>query len=149
MKEHIGFYIKRIHLEIEQRMNQKLKDLNLTKSQVDVLIFLLKHQDKQISQRDIETEFSISNPTVTGILNRLEGKGYIKRHISKEDARVRIVQITPLALPLDDELRKNIDVIEDTIAQELSASEKEEFLRCLRKVLNTLEDDSTKKGVNL
>ena len=141
MKEHYGFYLKRIHLEIDQRMNEKLKDLNLTKSQLDILLYLLRHQDENISQRDIEKKFSISNPTVTGILNRLEAKGYIERHISKEDARSKLVKITPSVLLLDGELRANLDMIESLIVKGLSDRQKDEFLNCLKVVLRNLEDD--------
>lgn len=141
MKEHYGFYLKRIHLEIDQRMNEKLKDLNLTKSQLDILLYLLRHQDENISQRDIEKKFSISNPTVTGILNRLEAKGYIERHISKEDARSKLVRITPSVLLLDGELRANLDMIESLIVKGLSDRQKDEFLNCLKVVLRNLEDD--------
>ena len=52
MKEHYGFYLKRIHLEIDQRMNEKLKDLNLTKSQLDILLYLLGIR-MRISRKEI------------------------------------------------------------------------------------------------
>ena len=47
-----------------------------------------------VIQKDIEEHFHISNPTVTGILNRLEQKGFIERKQSLKDKRVRTIVLT-------------------------------------------------------
>ena len=53
-------------------MNEGLKKYDLTKSQRDVLGYLHFTDKDPVIQKDIEEHFHISNPTVTGILNRLE-----------------------------------------------------------------------------
>ena len=58
-----------------------------------------------MNQKDIEKELDISNPTVTGILNRLEVKGLITRVPCRHDARAKNIEVTEKALELDKQLR--------------------------------------------
>lgn len=90
----IGFYFRRINQTIEKIVNRKSKSMDLTKSQCDLLSYLYKNRNQKIIQRDIEHYFHISNPTVTGILNRLSQKGYIERIKSEDDRRIHYIQIT-------------------------------------------------------
>ena len=51
---------------------------DLTKSQIDVLR-ILRFSNHPLCQKDIQDFLHVTNPTVTGLLNRLESKGLIKR----------------------------------------------------------------------
>ena len=44
-----------------------------------IIGYLYDHQDQDTYQRDIEAEFSIARSTVTGIIQVMEKKGFIKR----------------------------------------------------------------------
>ena len=70
----IGFLIKQIHIAFETRCHKNLQRYNLTPSQMDVLLYLKKHEEDTLTQRDLETGLTLKNPTVTGLLNRLEEK---------------------------------------------------------------------------
>ena len=87
----IGFYIKSINNILDKKANEMLNSIGITKSQVDILFYIYFSGKSGIlvTQRDIEKEFNISNPTVTGILNRLEEKGFIKRVINEQDSRYK------------------------------------------------------------
>ena len=75
-------------------MNEGLKKYDLTKTQRDILGYLHFTDKNPVIQKDIEEHFHISNPTVTGILNRLEQKGFIERKQSLKDKRVRTIVLT-------------------------------------------------------
>ena len=77
-------------------MNEGLKKYDLTKTQRDILGYLHFTDKNPVIQKDIEEHFHISNPTVTGILNRLEQKGFIERKQSLKDKRVRTIVLTKL-----------------------------------------------------
>ena len=56
-------------------------------------------QKKEINQKDIERIFSLSNPTVSGILKRLEEKGvptHFIEELSDRETVVKKVEIVPL-----------------------------------------------------
>ena len=96
MRRHIGFLLKQANLLHQMQLNQIFKEFDLTASQTFSLIYLFeaKRAQKEVNQKDIEREMDVSNPTVTGILNRLEHKGLIERVECPSDARVRNIVLT-------------------------------------------------------
>ena len=72
--ERIGLLTKSINNAIEKERNRYLAEYDLTAAQSDVLRFVATANARgiEINQVDIEKEFNLSNPTVTGILKRLE-----------------------------------------------------------------------------
>ena len=87
----IGFLIKQIHIAFETRCHKNLQRYNLTPSQMDVLLYLKKHEEDTLTQRDLETGLTLKNPTVTGLLNRLEEKGFITREQNLNDKRSKFI----------------------------------------------------------
>ena len=94
--DEIGFYLSLIKKKMDKHMNEGLKKYDLTKTQRDILGYLHFTDKNPVIQKDIEEHFHISNPTVTGILNRLEQKGFIERKQSLKDKRVRTIVLTKL-----------------------------------------------------
>ena len=92
--DEIGFYLSLIKKKMDKHMNEGLKKYDLTKTQRDILGYLHFTDKNPVIQKDIEEHFHISNPTVTGILNRLEQKGFIERKRSLKDKRVRTIVLT-------------------------------------------------------
>ena len=81
---------KSIHNVLLEQMNGHIRELDLTISQVNVLVSIASHRGEGVSQREIERELYLSNPTVTGILQRLEAKGFVTRVADEQDKRVRL-----------------------------------------------------------
>ena len=132
----IGMMLKHVHILNAEKMNLLLKEIDLTSTQCFVLIYLLKNYCKQIevNQKDIEKEFNISNPTVTGILNRLQNKGLINRVACEKDARRNNIVVTKEALALDERLKQYFKSNEDFMLEGISEAE----LIALRNVLNKI-----------
>ena len=86
----INKQLKMIQKTFEERRNKHLSKYNLTSSQQEILFYLGFHEGEPIHQREIEKWFRLKNPTVTGILNRLEEKGFIVRKTKENDKRFRI-----------------------------------------------------------
>ena len=83
----IGFMIKQINNVYEKDLNERLKNIGITSSQCAVLDYLFHTSREEISQRDVEKALNLKNPTVTGILKRLDEKGYILCVPSTKDKR--------------------------------------------------------------
>lgn len=133
-----GFYFKCIQSSIEKHMNETLKDFDLTMSQEKVLRFLRWTKLEKVSQKDIKEFYHISNPTVTGILNRLEQKGYIRRVISDSDKRVHYIESTEKALELEKAVQRSVKLIEAKLVEGLQPDEKEMLFILLEKVTNNV-----------
>jgi DNA-binding MarR family transcriptional regulator len=69
-----GLYFKLIHHSFEKRLNKILAPYDLTLSQFDILSILNENNTHGITQRDIEYALKLENPTVTGLVKRMEAK---------------------------------------------------------------------------
>ena len=91
MKERlpVGFMFKQINNIYEKEFNNLLRGIGITSSQCAVLDYLLGSSKEFVNQKDIEKALSLKNPTVTGILKRLDEKGFILQSqvIRTKDAR--------------------------------------------------------------
>ena len=85
--ERIVILIKKLALESDKQALAILAPAELTPSQFKIIKFLFWQGDTHIRQVDIEKHFSMTNPTVTGLLKNLEEKGWIRREANPEDSR--------------------------------------------------------------
>ena len=103
--------------------DEHLKQIGLTQSQADVFILLAHEQERVFHQRDIERALNYTNPTVTGLLNRLEQKNFIVREIDPNDSRARIIKLTDVALATLEEIYQSIRQTEKMIFEGFSKEE--------------------------
>ncbi len=85
----IATLIKMLNNTIDKELNKNFAHLELSSTQALVLEYLFSHQEKMIYQKDIETEFNFSHPTVTGILKLLSEKGFVTCVADKKDHRFK------------------------------------------------------------
>lgn len=138
-KRKIGFLIKQVHILQEQRLNKKLNHLGLTAAQTFAIIniFRARESGKKLTQKDLERILDISNPTVTGILNRLECKKLIIRVPCHHDARSKYIEVTEKAIELDREIRKTFEESEDELLHSLTDGEVSKLQEYLIKILRS------------
>ena len=86
-KKSIGLIVKQINNIYEKDFNNRLRRLGITASQYAVLNYLFRSQKEEVTQRDIEKNMSLRNPTVTGLLRRLVGNGFSFSVPSRRDRR--------------------------------------------------------------
>lgn len=141
MSKRTGYMIKQINQLNQIRLNQMMAKFDLTATQTFTMIYLFKSYEKkiQVKQKDIEREMDISNPTVTGILNRLESKGLIERVECKNDARAKNICVTKKALELDIVLREMFSENEKQLVSSLNDEEKQQLDYLLEKILNDIQ----------
>ena len=130
MKDCIKEPILLTHLKMVEHLakrigDEHLKKIDLTQSQADVIVLLAHESEKVFRQRDIERALNYSNPTVTGLINRLEQKGFIVRRIDPEDSRARIISLTDKALQIIEEIYESIRQTEKMLLEGFSEEEVE------------------------
>ncbi|MDL4841055.1 MarR family winged helix-turn-helix transcriptional regulator [Aquibacillus rhizosphaerae] len=86
----IASLIKEINAVMNYRLREAFKDSQLTPPQM-MVIFMLA-EETQLKVSDISKKMSLANSTVSGILDRLESQGYIKRVRSNADKRVVYIE---------------------------------------------------------
>ena len=132
LQESCGMLIKQVHDAVGKKLNNSLRESGLTNVQLGTLIALEHTKDRQLKMKDLERIFQVSQPTVVGIVDRLEEKKLVRTLKSPQDRRVRLVELT------DDGLKKarhEYDVMVETdtaMLNGLSDEEQGELVRMLK-----------------
>ncbi len=141
-QNHIISQVFRLNNALIKQKNRHMSNYNLTAIQADVLMYVLNnHQNREINQLDIQAVFKLTNPTVSGIIDRLEEKEFIKRVRSEKDARYRRLVPLPKGEVLRDQLRSSASEAEKAIVRDMSPEEADTFKRLLAVVLKTAESE--------
>lgn len=94
-KEHVGLLMKFLNGKIVNKINKNLVEFNLTGVQHEILCYINRNEEyRDVFQKDIEQCLKLTNPTVTGIVKRLEEKEMIIRRPSNSDARYKCLHLT-------------------------------------------------------
>lgn len=131
----IAILIKRASLEFDKLASPVMAEFDITPSQFKVLKFVMRSPEGTVRQVDVEHCFSMTNPTVTGLVNNLEKNGLVKRAPNPKDARSKVIVLTDKAKGMQTDLLKVGASLEDEFTKELDADEKEQLKALLKKLL--------------
>ena len=84
----------------------------------------------------MERAFSMTNPSVTSVLNTLVKKGLVYREENPEDRRSNTISLTKKAIDLREELEAAGDQLEEVIAAGLTPKERTTMIALLKKILH-------------
>lgn len=141
--------IRIISNKFRELWDRNLQKYNLTGVQMEVLCYLKYNPDKEIHQREIEYWLQLKNPTVTGILNRLEEKGYITRRRNPDDGRFRIIEVTEKGNQVMEDMGEGARDLDDRIYDCMTDEEQAKLLELLDRILATMtEKDGIKDGTD-
>ena len=98
--------LNEINLTINKNLKNKFCSYGFTVPQITVLAVLSQNEKMKIS--DISKLIHSTNSTVSGIVDRLEKQGLIKRVKSQEDRRVVFVELDHKFLNMKEELDKEM-----------------------------------------
>ena len=138
----LGFLIKQIDTAIKQKIDAKLAKYDLTLQQSRVLLYIMHCEGHRTSQRDIERFLHVTHPTVAGVVCRLEEKGFVTTTAGEKDRRLTMVELSEQSKRLFAGREKGRIDMERQMFQGISAAEKEELLRLLRKVRNNVREET-------
>ena len=136
----VGFVFKQINNVYEKEFNNLLRTLGITASQCAVLDYLFSSRKEEVNQRDIEKALSLKNPTVTGLLKRLDEKGFILIVPSNRDKRCKIVYLTEKAYDIQRRMVADRKKIDKKLTIGMTKKEKEALQKMLGKVLYNISD---------
>lgn len=134
-KERVAILIKIANLEFDKISNRILNPYDLTHTQFKILMRLYGEPPLTVRQIDIERHFSMTNPTVTGILQNLEKKNLIERVPNPQDSRSKVIGLTQKAVEMKEELLRVADTLEAELLKNLDEGEKEQLIILLKKML--------------
>ncbi len=144
-QRHLGMRVRFLSQAIHTAIDRKLTALGLTGQQSFVLRFLSEHTGEPVYARDIEKRFNLTHPTVSGILQRLEAKGFLASEPDAADRRCKRVTMTPKAEECQKEIERHIQAIERTMLAGMTPEEAISFGRLLDLAYENLSNEMKKE----
>lgn len=137
---HVGYFMKQIHVVLETTCNRELARYGITLPQMDILFYLTfrERENGEIHQKDIEEFFNLSNPTVSGLIHRLEQKALVRRKASELDGRCWSIVLTEKGRELGGWAIHHRDAMEDTMLAGFSTDEQVLLKNFLDRILKNV-----------
>lgn len=137
LPSHYGHLLRILHWCTDQAMTNALEEMELTAAQGHIMGFLF-HQPQPPCPRDIEVEFRLSHPTVSGLLSRLEQKGFIQLRKDPSDRRCKRIYILPKGTQCHETMHQIIRSNEERMVQDFTPEEKELFAALLQRAITNM-----------
>lgn len=128
---------KALHRAMQDGIERSIRQVgvDLTTSQLDVIISIAQGCGRPVNQRDIEEELRLTNPTVTGILKRLERKGFVTRTVGSRDRRYKEVRLTERCALLGERLHPSAQEMLGGMFQGFTQEEFDTLTQLLRRLV--------------
>ena len=133
IEESIGFLLSKCHRKAFQMLKQRLEPYGITPPQFAVMSFLWQ-RDGVINQNQLGELLGTDNATLSGIIDRLEKAGYVKRKKNMKDRRSFNLVLTEAGENIYQQLEPIVREHNKTLAKPLEEEEKATLIRLLKKM---------------
>lgn len=132
-----GHLVRILHSCTDQNMTNALADMELTGAQGHIMGYIAQCGQAPCS-RDIEEAFHLSHPTVSGLLSRLERKGFIAFRPDPDDRRCKRIYILPKGEACNEMMHKTITENEARMVADFTDEEKAQFVLLLTRAIRNM-----------
>ena len=143
MDRHFGHYVRILHWCTDQRMTGALAEVELTASQGPILGYIA-HRKTAPCSRDIEEEFHLTHPTVSGLLSRLEKKDFIEFLPDETDRRCKRIYLRPKGREFIETIHRTIRETERQMVEGFTEEEQKLFFTFLSRAITNMGADPFK-----
>lgn len=137
MQWHFGPRLRILHWCTDQAVTNALSDMELTSAQGRVMGYLGACAHPPCA-KDLEEAFRLSHPTVSGLLSRLERKGFIELRPDESDRRCKRIHILPKGRECNEKMHQTICNNEARLVQGFTDAEKEQFSALLDRAISNM-----------
>jgi DNA-binding MarR family transcriptional regulator len=130
--------IKILNTAIERTLNKEMAELGITYTQATVIGFLRKSSDKEICQKDVETNLGLTHPTVSSILSRLEEKGLIMTTPFSNDRRYKKIFLTDKSMDMAEAIQRKIEKISEDAFYGINEDRIEELSTLIKQIVRNI-----------
>jgi DNA-binding MarR family transcriptional regulator len=104
-----------------------------------IIGFLADNADKDIYQKDLEEQFTITRSTVSKVLILMEKKGLIERHGVPNDSRLKKLVLTDKAWKVSESMKEHGDKIEAALTKGFTEEELEAFYSYIQRMKDNIK----------
>lgn len=138
---HYGHLFRVLHCAISQSMTQALGQMELTSAQGRIMGYLARRTEPPCA-KEIEEEFHLSHPTVSGLLSRLEKKNFIEFRPDERDGRCKRIFISPKGRDCHEIIYNTILENERRIVHGFSQEEQAQFAELLARAVRNMGSEN-------
>jgi DNA-binding MarR family transcriptional regulator len=131
VEDRLIFLISKVYQKLIINLQKSFSEsgIEVTPIQVMLLFFLQMNDDSSLTQ--ISQGLMLENPTVTGLIDRLEKLGYVKRTDHPNDRRVYLVHLTEKGNKVANKALPIVKKLNEEIKKGYSKEEVENFKKVL------------------
>lgn len=130
--------LKQIHDIQKKNIDNTLRNLDLTFSQINVLRALVHSTDKQMSLKELEKTLHVAQSTTARIVTKMEGKGLIDSFSDVSDKRIKYIRLTQYGEQYSSNAKQKLEEEETRLLSSLTETEKIVFVSLLQKIASNL-----------
>ena len=143
LNKHYGHQARVLHWCTDQAITRALEEMDLTSAQGHIMGFL-SHCQQPPCPKDVEEAFSLSHPTVSGLLSRLEKKGFVELRTDEKDRRCKRIFVLPKGKECHETMHQTIESIENQLVAGFTQEEQQLFEALLDRAIANMGGDPHK-----
>lgn len=121
------------------KLDRRLRPLGLSQGKWRTLIHLSQGGDK-LTQKEIAERMGIEEPTLAGLLDRLQDGGWIVRRESPNDRRCKIVHLQPRSKAVLEEIFNTAHGLRHELISDIPPDDLEVCIRVLTQIQKRAEE---------
>lgn len=143
MEKNIANELRKLDIEIGKKLFSISKAKNIPEPpsplQGEIIDYLVINQKKGVNQRDLEKALNISKATISGTLLAMEKNNSIQRNISKEDARIKKIELTEDSIRIHENMKMVFEDLTKQLTNNISRKELNTFYNILEKLRKNIQ----------
>lgn len=140
MRQYYGPRFHQLHCRVQQRITNALAEMELTGQQGRVIGYISRCSQPPCPH-DIEEVFRLSHPTVSGLLGRLEKKGFLRLEPDPDDKRCKRIFLLPKGEACSKLIEQTITATEAQIIHGFTAEEQAQFTLLLDRAIANIKKE--------
>lgn len=132
--ENLSYLIIKASRHLKNALDKRLSVYDLTAAQFSVLNQIY-NRNGQITSAEIASILESDRPTISGIINRLEQKSYLKKLVNPKDKRSAYLQLDPETMQLVETLRAVSNDLNQEIFKNLKPLEVDQVKKVLAAII--------------
>ena len=125
------FLISKVHQKLLTNLQKSFSESGIEVTPIQVMLLFFLQQNDGLSLTQISQGLMLENPTVTGLIDRLEKSGHVKRSDHPNDRRVYLVHLTEKGKKVAKKALPIVKKLNDQIKEGYSKAEIEDFKKVL------------------
>lgn len=99
-----------------------------------IIRYLAENKDKDVYQKDLEEQFTVTRSTTSKVLRLMEQKGLIRRQAVNRDARLKKIVLTEKAWKIKELMREDAEKMEQSLIKGFTEEELQTFYSYLQRM---------------